>query len=185
MNLNQSLKKTALALALAALCGAASASAEPVLVMANGSVGQSFNLGALADYSLWGLWHSGIHGSVADSITFSLATPASFSFTYGSLYLSSWSDVSSYAIALDDTLLTPAFTAAAAAPAAESFSTELALAAGSHTLSIKNVGALMLGGSYQLQMVTSPVPEPETWALMLGGLGLVGFASRRRKQEGR
>jgi hypothetical protein len=26
----------------------------------------------------------------------------------------------------------------------------------------------------------APVPEPETWALMLAGLGLVGFATRRR-----
>ncbi|MCZ2421077.1 MAG: FxDxF family PEP-CTERM protein, partial [Burkholderiales bacterium] len=24
------------------------------------------------------------------------------------------------------------------------------------------------------------VPEPETWALMLAGLGLLGFAARRR-----
>ena len=27
----------------------------------------------------------------------------------------------------------------------------------------------------------APVPEPETYALMLAGLGLVGFAARRRK----
>lgn len=29
--------------------------------------------------------------------------------------------------------------------------------------------------------VTAVIPEPETYALMLGGLGLVGFAARRRK----
>jgi hypothetical protein len=28
---------------------------------------------------------------------------------------------------------------------------------------------------------TSPVPEPETYAMLLAGLGLVGFAARRRK----
>jgi hypothetical protein len=32
-----------------------------------------------------------------------------------------------------------------------------------------------------LSLVTAAVPEPETYALMLAGLGLVGFAARRRK----
>jgi hypothetical protein len=31
--------------------------------------------------------------------------------------------------------------------------------------------------------VTAPVPEPETYALMLAGLGLVGFLARRRRTQ--
>jgi hypothetical protein len=31
--------------------------------------------------------------------------------------------------------------------------------------------------------VTSPVPEPETYAMMLAGLGLVSIVARRRKQR--
>jgi hypothetical protein len=39
------------------------------------------------------------------------------------------------------------------------------------------------GGEVRAFLVAAPVPEPETYALMLAGLGLVGWAaSRRRKQ---
>ena len=30
---------------------------------------------------------------------------------------------------------------------------------------------------------TTPIPEPETYALMLAGLGVIGFIARRRKQQ--
>ncbi len=32
-------------------------------------------------------------------------------------------------------------------------------------------------------VAAAPVPEPETWGLMLGGLGLLGFMSRRKKAD--
>lgn len=35
-------------------------------------------------------------------------------------------------------------------------------------------------GSIVIDPVTSPVPEPKTYAMMLLGLGLIGFAARRR-----
>lgn len=31
--------------------------------------------------------------------------------------------------------------------------------------------------------ITAPVPEPETYAMMLAGLGIVGFIARRRKRQ--
>ena len=38
------------------------------------------------------------------------------------------------------------------------------------------------GGEIRAFLVPSPVPEPETYALMLAGLGLVGVAARRRSK---
>ncbi|MEO7056793.1 MAG: PEPxxWA-CTERM sorting domain-containing protein, partial [Caldimonas sp.] len=39
-------------------------------------------------------------------------------------------------------------------------------------------GVFLTAGS----LPVSPVPEPETWALMLAGLGIVGHFTRRRKE---
>ena len=39
----------------------------------------------------------------------------------------------------------------------------------------------VIGTQYANTALTAAVPEPETYALMLAGLGLVGFASRKRK----
>ena len=56
--------------------------------------------------------------------------------------------------------------------------------AGSLTLTIW--GDASDGGSYggdvNVLMAAAPVPEPETYAMLLGGLALLGMATRRRKQ---
>lgn len=38
------------------------------------------------------------------------------------------------------------------------------------------------GGDLNVLMAAAPVPEPETYAMLLGGLALLGMAARRRKQ---
>ncbi|MDT7835944.1 FxDxF family PEP-CTERM protein [Aquabacterium sp. OR-4] len=53
------------------------------------------------------------------------------------------------------------------------------LAAGSYTLTISAFSAVKapIGG----YISASPVPEPETYAMMLAGLGAVGFLASRRR----
>ncbi len=39
------------------------------------------------------------------------------------------------------------------------------------------------GSQSKLVVLAAPVPEPETYAMMLAGLGVLGFAARRRRQK--
>jgi hypothetical protein len=52
------------------------------------------------------------------------------------------------------------------------------LAAGDYFLTYAGVGA----GSYGGTLEVTPVPEPETYALMLAGLGMIGFMAARRSR---
>lgn len=61
---------------------------------------------------------------------------------------------------------------------ADSFSFE-GLAAGSYTLSFLGLPVAAASG-YGGYVQATTVPEPETYALMLAGLGIVGFVLRRR-----
>jgi hypothetical protein len=47
---------------------------------------------------------------------------------------------------------------------------------------IRRCGGSQLGEGYYISAVT-PVPEPETYAMMLAGLGLMGTIARRRKNK--
>lgn len=53
--------------------------------------------------------------------------------------------------------------------------------AGAYHILVNGTATGTAGGSYGVALV-SGVPEPETYAMMLGGLGLLGFVARRKKQ---
>lgn len=59
------------------------------------------------------------------------------------------------------------------------------LAAGNYYLQVSgnmvSTSAASFGGA--MMMMAAPVPEPETYGMMLGGLGVLGFLARRRKQQ--
>ncbi len=54
-------------------------------------------------------------------------------------------------------------------------------AAANYQIFFHNRGGDNLGALLDNVSVTAAVPEPETYMMMLGGLGLIGFAARRRK----
>ena len=57
------------------------------------------------------------------------------------------------------------------------------LAAGTYYVQV--TGNVLGNGAtnYAANLALAPVPEPETYAMMLGGLGLLAVAARRRSKE--
>ena len=51
------------------------------------------------------------------------------------------------------------------------------------TITSKANGFTLTAGAGSVTFVAAPVPEPETYALMLGGLGALGFVARRRNRN--
>lgn len=53
--------------------------------------------------------------------------------------------------------------------------------AGDYHLDITGTATGLAGGVYSVSISAAPVPEPETYAMLLAGLGLMGAITRRRK----
>jgi hypothetical protein len=126
-------------------------------------------------------------GAFTDTWTFSLV---------GSSFLTS-STLSSSAVGAQDLMFTSAVITTAADPstAVATFSgptfiaanefmnlSNFLLPAGDYDLIVKGVNSADAAAySGTITIAAAPIPEPETYALMMAGLGVLGFVARRRK----
>jgi len=127
-----------------------------------------------------GFSNTPVIGGFTDTFTFTLTTP---SVANGSLTsaLNGAQDVDFASITLTGpsgvfafTQLNPDPVEVWALPAAGA-----SLASGAYTLTVIGTNSTA-GGSYGGNFAVTAVPEPETYALMLAGLMVVGFLSKRR-----
>jgi hypothetical protein len=59
------------------------------------------------------------------------------------------------------------------------------LVSGNYFIEVTGYGAGSKGGAYSFTASAVPVPEPETWAMLVAGIGLVGLQLRRRSNTGK
>lgn len=120
-------------------------------------------------------------GSFTDVFDFVLTQAGTASSSITSIALGKFADVKFTSITLNGVDFTALSTGKFEAWSLDN----LQLAAGSHTLVVKGSsnGTAANSASYSgtLNILASAVPEPASWALLVGGFALVGGAMRRKK----
>ncbi len=153
----------ALALALAALPG--TASADTFNAGLNPSIAES-------------VMHAS--GSFSDFFTFSLNPAGSVAAQGVSLNFAPFFNISGGSFQLYSGLMGGGRAVGGSTALSNIPASYANLGAGNYYFNVAGTANGMAGGGYLFSMVTTPVPEPDALALLLSGLGLIGVMMRRR-----
>ena len=172
----------------------ASLAVVALLLLPGRAVAQTYDTGLVSTgpttAQIW-FGNYGPVGSFADTFTFSVGSSFNFSFT--DLANSNIGSPGSYGITpltaslLDGSMLpVVGIGSIASGPSLLNTTPVVGLAAGIYNIQV--AGLATPGGNYWgsatlTNLPAAPVPEPETYAMMLAGLGLMGFVARRRRQK--
>ena len=121
----------------------------------------------------------GANAAINDTWSFTLLAPSSTSFLASQTFAVAEGAITDFSAVLNSTSF--GMTTGAGS---QTLSWNGALTAGTYVVSITGTTGLS-GARYgaSVSAIPAPVPEPETYAMMLGGLGLLAFTARRRKQK--
>ena len=167
------------ALAVSSLLAMGSAQANTITDLGPASPGTPLSFGALAQGSFNDIFTFSLpaNGGSGYSITNFTLLPGAFNTILTTMSL--FSNPDGVPFTADDMLL-----GSSMMPGSGS----LALAvpsspAGFYFLNVTGITNGQAGGIYN-GAISVAIPEPETYALMLGGLGLIGFMAARRRRQG-
>lgn len=185
--------KSGLAMALLAAVGGAQATTAGVVVLASTpgvtTPGEAADGYTPPDFTLWttdsASW-SGATINATESITFKLDQAYHLSSAVVTL---DWNDFYRFSVSTDGVSYTPLFTLSGLTDQTVVNSGQVTMTASFAATALAyqyvRVQAIFGDGFYSVGEVSfggtaAAVPEPSAVALMLGGLGLVGFVARRR-----
>ena len=127
------------------------------------------DLGTLGSGSFGNFFGSAAMAFV-DTFTFELASPSTVTGAAAAVGIAQW------ALVVEDTMGNDV--ASDASPGSFAFN----LGAGMYTLNVVGMSA-GAGSVYGGNISASPIPEPQTYALLLAGLGIVAFIGARRRDR--
>lgn len=147
----------------------------------------SFAVGSLDPVSPSASFSNTVNGSFTDIWTFNLGTTSIVAASITNVAISfgnfSFGEIANFSALLNGTPLLlggSSQTTNGVTVATQVLAGSTTLPAGFYQL---KVSGTTVGGqaSYGGNIVATPVPEPETYAMLLAGLGVVGFLARRRQ----
>lgn len=125
-----------------------------------------------------------LQNTASISQTFSTTGSSNFTIGFDLAQRTNWGTTGQVVgVSLDGNPLSQVYVSSANGWSAESFSA-MNIGAGSHTLTFTGLNpkgeADTTGFIDNVSVMAAPVPEPETYGMLLAGLGLLGFVSRRK-----
>ena len=119
-------------------------------------------------------------GSFDDTFHFVLPSAGVFGSTISSIRVSKLTNVDFSSVTLNGTAFTTLLSGVV-----EARYLTLPVSEGEQTINVTGTSGGNASYAGTLAFVASAIPEPATWAMMIGGFGMVGGAIRRRQRDGR
>ncbi len=148
------------------------------LAVSLNAAASTYDLGTLTTgYTDFGTYSVG-RGSFSDTIDFSLGSASNLEVGIGSLEVLLGGSVRTGINSLNMVLYNSSSTVLGSGT---DIAVSNTLPAGSYFALITGIGSGSNGGKFGGTFAVSAVPEPNTWAMLFVGLGLLGFTAMRRK----